>query len=333
MCISPIVDVAFQKSTTTAQLDASERKESHHSPVPWKGKVGGTNAQAIRSMLLDTPSMKEVMDAIPKECLRKNTFKSMSYAIMSVTLTIGIGYLAYTYIPMKLSLLSLLLWTAYAIVEGTVATGCWVVAHECGHNSFSDNKLLQDIVGYILHTSLLVPYFSWQRSHAVHHSRTNHLSEGETHCPPKAGEEPFFYVDDLHNDAFAIVNVIAHLLFGWPAYLLWGATGGPARGFSNHFIPTNKKLFPGAWGTKVLYSDAGILIFAYILYAWTSYEGSIVPVLLTYFMPYLVVNMWLVLYVYKYKMLCILCFIYTNCLLCMCLLSSYEWKESSQHHN
>lgn len=59
----------------------------------------------------------------------------------------------------------------------------WVIAHECGHNAFSDNRAIQDAVGYILHSFLLVPYFSWQRSHAVHHSRTNHLTEGETHVP------------------------------------------------------------------------------------------------------------------------------------------------------
>ena len=28
-----------------------------------------------------------------------------------------------------------------------------------------------------------VPYFSWQRSHAVHHAKTNHMTEGETHVP------------------------------------------------------------------------------------------------------------------------------------------------------
>ena len=59
----------------------------------------------------------------------------------------------------------------------------------------------------------------------------------------------------------------------------------------------NKKLFPGDWGKKVLYSDAGIIAFTLILYAWTTYEHSFLPVLLTYFLPYLVVNMWLVLYV------------------------------------
>ena len=28
-----------------------------------------------------------------------------------------------------------------------------------------------------------VPYFSWQRSHAVHHQHTNHIYKGETHVP------------------------------------------------------------------------------------------------------------------------------------------------------
>ncbi len=57
---------------------------------------------------------------------------------------------------------------------------------------------MNDILGYLLHTSLLVPYFSWQwyiflyikiinsRSHFVHHSKTNHLTLGETHVPVPA---------------------------------------------------------------------------------------------------------------------------------------------------
>ena len=66
-----------------------------------------------------------------------------------------------------------------------------VVAHECGHGAFSNNLLVQDTVGYILHSALLVPYFSWQRSHAVHHSRTNHLEEG---MRARTGEAPAIWL-------------------------------------------------------------------------------------------------------------------------------------------
>ena len=77
------------------------------------------------------------------------------------------------------------LWLAWGAVTGTVWTGMWVVAHECGHGAFSDNRKLQDAVGYLLHSVLLVPYFSWQRSHAVHHANTNHITKGETHVQPR----------------------------------------------------------------------------------------------------------------------------------------------------
>ena len=116
-----------------------------------------------------------MLASIPEDCFKKDTFKSMMYAAISTAMTVGCGVLAYLYIPMKLSFWPA--WLAYAAVTGTIGTGCWVIAHECGHNAFSDNRVLQDAVGYFLHSLLLVPYFSWQRSHAVHHSRTNHLTE------------------------------------------------------------------------------------------------------------------------------------------------------------
>ncbi len=161
------------------------------------------------------------------------------------------------------------LWILYLVVTGTVATGLWVIAHECGHGAFSTNKTLQTIVGYTLHTVLLVPYFSWQRSHAVHHANTNHITHGETHVPynMETGKRTLakkaFLVrilgEDLGTKAFTFQRLFLHLFLGWPVYLLVGATGGPLRGMTNHFWPIkpfstgNKdtELFPGPWKAKV----------------------------------------------------------------------------------
>ena len=44
-------------------------------------------------------------------------------------------------IPLQAAFLPL--WLGYAAVTGTVAMGLWVLAHECGHGAFSDNRLLQ----------------------------------------------------------------------------------------------------------------------------------------------------------------------------------------------
>lgn len=54
---------------------------------------------------------------------------------------------------------------------------------------------------------------------------------------------------------------------GWPVYLITGATGGPERGFTSHFIVPNK-LFPKDKLVKVGLSNLGIFIFCFLLYKW-----------------------------------------------------------------
>merc|ERR1719311_365771 len=107
----------------------------------------------------------------------------MAHAAGSVLATSTLMWTAARFLPASISLATLPLWILYGFATGTVATGCWVIAHECGHGAFSDNRRLQTAVGYALHSALLVPYFSWQRSHAVHHAHTNHITKGETHVP------------------------------------------------------------------------------------------------------------------------------------------------------
>ena len=129
------------------------------------------------------PTLAEVKSEIPAECFERSFARSLPYAVMSVVLTVGVGLLAWRFIPLTLQWTPV--WLAYAYVNGTIATGIWVVAHECGHRGFSEGTKAQDTLGYILHSALLVPYFSWQRSHAIHHGKTNHLIEGETHVPKR----------------------------------------------------------------------------------------------------------------------------------------------------
>ena len=246
------------------------------------------------------PPQAEVMKSIPKHCYEKNTWKSMGYAAISVGLTLGCMAAGYALIPLELPFLPI--WLMYAAVTGTVATGCWVIAHECGHGAFSDNSMLQDTVGYILHSALLVPYFSWQRTHAIHHARTNHMSEGETHVPDvegsAGGQLSRTFKRVLGEPAFAVTRMVSYLVFGWPVYLMTGASGGPKYGVSNHFWPFkpfSDKLFPGKWKQKVLWSDVGVLAMLGLLGFWAKSAG-IWTVLAVYGGPYIVVNVWLVLY-------------------------------------
>ncbi len=104
-------------------------------------------------------TLGEIRKAIPQELFKKSEMRFLVSVGFSLSLTLGVTYLGYNLIPLNWMMLPI--WIVFCIISGTIATGIWVLGHECGHGSFSDNQLLNDIFGYILHTILLVPYFSW----------------------------------------------------------------------------------------------------------------------------------------------------------------------------
>jgi fatty acid desaturase len=245
--------------------------------------------------------MRELRGAIPERCFRPNLAISLAYAAMSVGLTIGSAVLAWRFIPLDWRAAPL--WIAYAIVCGTFAIGAWVIAHECGHGAFSTDQRVCDTVGFVLHSALLVPYFSWQRSHGIHHAKTNHVIEGETHVPPRlehpSGAESPPDRGNVVEPVRTSFIVFGRLLFGWPMYLLFGTTGGPERGTTSHFWPFrpfSRALFPSRLNRKVLASSAGVATTIGLLIWWTAAAGTPWAPILFYVGPYLVCNAWLVGY-------------------------------------
>ena len=98
-------------------------------------------------------------------------------------------------------------------------------------------------------------------------------------------------------------QLFMHLVIGWPAYLLIGATGGYARGMTNHYLPDplttpdqpKIELFPGKWKEKVYKSDIGVATVVAAAVTATFLNG-LAPVMALYGGPLLVVNAWLVCY-------------------------------------
>ncbi len=265
----------------------------------------GLNGQALSIKASDIPSMKAIMDVVPNHCFERKTSTALAYLFQSVaiqTVIIAIGLA----IPLTKEMIPI--WIIYALISGTTAMGFWVIAHECGHGAFSDNRALQTVIGYVLHSLLLVPYFSWQRSHSIHHRFTNHITDGETHVPlviggngiseKVGGENELALSSALGKTRYGIMQLILHLGFGWPAYLLTGSTGGARYGTSNHFWPRepfSKKLWPANWEKKVWISDIGIaLVLAGVFIA--GYKNGVNYLIAMYIGPLLVVNCWLVIY-------------------------------------
>lgn len=63
---------------------------------------------------------------------------------------------------------------------GTLYTSFFVLGHDCGHGSFSFYPLLNDIVGTILHTWILAPYYTWKVNDRYFQLKTLILSSKQT---------------------------------------------------------------------------------------------------------------------------------------------------------
>ena len=229
-----------------------------------------------------------------------DTVQSFNYLLINIVISVG-----FFIISQKQTYLSK--WTyfpVYSYVQGTIWTGLWVIGHECGHGAFANSKWLNDFVGYIIHTCLLVPYFSWQYTHAKHHKFTNHLILGETHVPvtKKGFQRTFGVVQTLiGEDAFPLFQMVTNTLFGWQYYLFLNTSGGRTqhdyttkltRANKDHFTPN--QLFPKRLHGKVIISTVGLAFFLTMLVR----HFTLVDIAYWYIGPYVITNGWLVMYTF-----------------------------------
>jgi len=192
--------------------------------------------------------------------------------------------------------LSLLLWPAYWAIQGTVMTGIWVIAHECGHQSFSKYVWVNNTVGLIFHSLLLVPYHSWRISHGMHHKATGHLDKDQVYVPKT--KSAVMNSDDIHttiseSPLVNLLQIFMMLLVGFPAYLATNAFGQDYGKRTNHFEVASP-IFKPEQRKLIVLSDITLAIMLAAL-AFVSYQYSFMFVMKYYGMPYLVVNLFLVL--------------------------------------
>lgn len=249
------------------------------------------------------PSKVDLLRVLPPELALINPRKAWS----SLGLSLGLSLLAYgigTQIPLEPWAIPL--WLIYGIATGTIAMGCWVIAHECGHHAFHPNRRLESWIGFALHSLLLVPYFSWQRSHAIHHAHCNHLEKGETHVPPRDDSASGRITEALRKRLglrlFGWFSLFSHLIIGWPLYLFLGATGGedygrPTSHFFNGVAYSKGKtpLFPRTFRGLMVRSNLGVLAVLTML-GLLGWLTSPARVLCVYGLPYAVINFWLITY-------------------------------------
>lgn len=196
-------------------------------------------------------------------------------------------------------------WALYGFFQGCVGTGLWIIAHECGHCAFSPFPWLNDVVGWTIHSILLVPYFSWKITHARHHRYAGHMGKDMAFVPFTEDEYAakrgmsIHGVRNLAEDTplLTLGHLVVHQLLGWPMYLLASVSvGNDSIRSRRHRTISHFDPFSGLFATRqwlyVLLSDLGVLAAGSALFHISSTIGKW-NVLLLYFMPYLWVNHWI----------------------------------------
>jgi omega-6 fatty acid desaturase (delta-12 desaturase) len=260
------------------------------------------------------PDVKTLRDAIPAKCFERSLIRSFSYVIRDLIVVSALFYSAVLLARAELPwTVKFPLWALYSFVQGLFFTGLWILAHDCGHESFSDYSSVNGTTGWFLHSMLLVPFFSWKFSHARHHRYHNHMEKDTVFVPHRKSEvearktEPTIMEKIMDHSAAdtPIVTVAAllfHQLLGWPAYILMNAGAGvksltrgnrveESKYKQSHLDPT-ASVFTPSEAPFVALSNLGLAITLGVLYQASKSVGGW-TVLLAYGLPYLWMNHWI----------------------------------------
>ncbi|KAI0114166.1 fatty acid desaturase-domain-containing protein [Nemania sp. FL0031] len=324
-------------TTTTTDSDTSAMASPLDSPRP---SASSTSLSSLASdaadmaakpkfgKLIDTYgnefqvpdyTIKDIRDAIPKHCYERSAATGLYYVARDIASLATTFYLFHTYVTPETipsTPVRALLWGFYTFVQGLFGTGMWVLAHECGHQAFSPSKILNDTVGWVLHSALLVPYFSWKISHGKHHKATGNM-ERDMVFVPKTRDEKASRLGRLAHELselgeetpiVTLLMLLGQQLIGWPNYLLTNVTGhdyherqseGRGKGKKNglfngvnHFNPSSP-LYEAKDAKLIILSDIGLAItVSALVYLGNTFGWS--NLLVWYFIPYFWVNHWLV---------------------------------------
>lgn len=130
-----------------------------------------------------TYTMKEIHDAIPAYCFERNTTLSFLYVIRDLSFILALVLLSTQIYRLPIYSLRVAAWAFYTFAQGLCFTGAWELAHECGHGALSPSRRVNNAIGLVLHSMLLVPYHSWRFTHSQHHKATNNIEKDIAFVP------------------------------------------------------------------------------------------------------------------------------------------------------
>jgi fatty acid desaturase len=117
-------------------------------------------------MKTQTPTKQQIKEMIPEHCFERSNLKSFGYLFRD-TISICVMYYLSTFIQYAPNFTQPFLWFIWCFFQGVFFTAVWMIGHECGHQAFSASSWINDSVGMVTHSFVLVPFFAWKFSHVL----------------------------------------------------------------------------------------------------------------------------------------------------------------------
>ncbi|MEM6432900.1 MAG: fatty acid desaturase [Cyanobacteria bacterium P01_D01_bin.115] len=219
-------------------------------------------------------TLKDLRSAIPAYCFEPSVARSLAYFFFDLGIIAGLYAAAaaintWWFLP--------IFWFA----QGTMFWALFVVGHDCGHGSFSKHKWLNNLVGHLSHTPILVPYHGWRISHRTHHANTGNIDTDESWYP----------VTESKYDAMTWPEKLIRFYLPLLAYPIYLFRRSPSRPGGTHFSPSSP-LFKPSEKWDVLTSTI-CLVGMLGLLAGIGYQYGLVFLATYYLVPYVIFVMWL----------------------------------------
>ncbi len=220
-------------------------------------------------------TLQDVRSAIPEHCFRPSALRSLAYFFLDCGIVAGLYWAA-------AAINQWWLFPIFWFVQGTMFWALFVVGHDCGHGSFSQYRWLNNLIGHISHSFILVPFHGWRISHRTHHANTGNIETDESWYPlTQSMYESMNWPEKLVRFKLPLV------LLAYPIYLFMRSPGRKG----SHFLPGSDVFRPSERNmviTSTLWWSAMVGLLAV-----AAFQYGILAVINYYVMPYLVFVVWL----------------------------------------
>ncbi|PCH37562.1 hypothetical protein WOLCODRAFT_84085, partial [Wolfiporia cocos MD-104 SS10] len=271
-----------------------------------------------------TITIKDVHAAVPKHLFQRSTAKCLFYTGRHLAISVALYVFAtkidrsvlavareYSLSANAVATAKYALWAFYWFWQSVAFTGTWTLGAprtaRCGHDALAPTALLNAVLGMVLHTFMLTPYYAWRATHRTHHKGTNNLDRDETyhpmtredyHLPPASIAKPMDYQELVEETPlFTIYKMIIRQFLGFQLYLIHNRKGNPKYPpWTSHYKPSSL-LFRPEERKYIALSDAAMAVMVSLLGYWV-YQTSWSNVWRLYFVPWLWAHNWIVTITY-----------------------------------